>query len=89
MSELRSSCLRDWHIFAEELRKITGGVTTDDFLTKVRELAGQRTELLEALKEMLCWSGPGTAAEMGCKCETLGDAEKMARAAIAKAEGQQ
>lgn len=44
-------------------------------------------ELLEAMKELMCWEGLGTAQEQGCKCETLGEALELCRAIIAKAEG--
>lgn len=46
-------------------------------------------ELYEALREATHWlRGTGkTAAESGCTCETLHDAEKKIFAALAKAEG--
>jgi hypothetical protein len=42
-------------------------------------------ELYAALKELLAWHGPGNAEDMGAKCDTLGEAEDQARAALTKA----
>lgn len=46
-------------------------------------------EMYAALKELLCWFGPGTAEMHGAKCETLNEAEQQARAVLAKAEGRE
>lgn len=43
-------------------------------------------ELIDAAKEMEAWNGPGSAASLGAKCETLGEAESRFRSAIAAAE---
>jgi len=56
-------------------------------IAKIAKLQRDNKALLEALKEMLCWNGPDTAAAMGCKCETLGEAEEQAQKAIQQAEG--
>jgi len=53
------------------------------------QLQGAASDMLAALKELLCWFGPGSAASNGCKCDTLEEAKEQAAAAIAKAEGRQ
>lgn len=43
----------------------------------------ERLEQCEAsIRELLCWFGPGSAASLGAKCETLQEALDAARAAM-------
>ena len=53
-------------------------------------LVAAAPELLEALREALCWIPDGsrqTPDQRGAKCETAYDARKMVRAILSKAEG--
>ena len=51
------------------------------------KLMASAVKLYEALDELLCWLGPGSAASLGANCETLMEAKDKAIAAIARARG--
>lgn len=49
------------------------------------QLFSAAPELADALKELLCWLGSGSALSNGAKCEMLTEATDQARAALHKA----
>lgn len=52
---------------------------------EVADLMAAAPEMADALKELLCWLGSGSALSNGAKCEMLTEATDQARAALAKA----
>lgn len=66
----------------------SGGYDSRPVVTNAHLIAAA-PELLEALKELLAWTGPGTAQKNGARCETWSEAEDKSRAAISKAESRQ
>ncbi len=71
-------------------RAISAQKNNRDLIT---ELAGEidretgLPELVEALREILCWHGPPYPLENSAKCATWFDAKYQAKAALTKASG--
>lgn len=63
-----------------------GGYTPGVYEAQHKRVIQRNAELERALKELWAWSGPGTAAENGAKCNTLFEAERMVEAALGVAE---